>query len=144
MAIISITTTAGAVSPEARPHIAKEIAALTSVAEGFAGSAIAPELCWTFFNDRPHGAFSTGAGEPPHPLYYVEITILRGAIDRSAKESLGAAITSALLSREIAPPIPRQPGRVWVRYSEVSDGDLIVGGRATSLAGLRAFVAGEQ
>lgn len=142
MAIVHITTTHGAVPPEERASLAANLATLTYEAEGFAGSAVAPTLCWTFFDERPGRTFSTGAGDPAEALYYVTVTILAGVMDKSAKRELGADITTAVLAREGGSPTAENRNRVWVRFIDVADGDLIVGGEATSLASLRALAAG--
>ena len=106
MAIIHITTTHGAVSPEERASLAANLATLTYEAEGFAGSAVAPTLCWTLLDERPRHAFSTGAGDPAEALCYVTVTILAGAMDWSAKRKLGADITAAVLARKGGSPTP--------------------------------------
>ena len=141
MAIVHITTTNGAVPPDERARLAEDLAKLTYEAEGFAGSAVAPAICWTFFDERPERAFATGAGDPAGPLYYLQVTALAGAIDKGAKQTLGEALTLALLAREGVEPVPEDRNRVWVRFMDVDDGDLIVGGQATSLDTLKAFVA---
>lgn len=141
MAIINVITTHGAVLLEQRPDLGVKLAALTYEAEGFAGSSLAPTLCWTLFDERPAGAFSTGAGDPDAPLYYVLVTALVSVLDKPAKQRLGESITAALLAREGCPPTPENRNRVWVRFTDVADGDLIVGGEATSSVSLRALVA---
>lgn len=141
MAIVNLVTTHGAVPPEDRSRLAVELATLTYEAEGFAGSTMAPTLSWTFLDEQPSRAFSTGAGDPAAALYYVLVTVLAGAIDKSAKQKLGESITSALLAREGSPPTPENRNRIWVRFLDVADGDLIVGGEATSLQSLKALIA---
>ena len=140
MAIIDITTTHRAVPAGERARLAVELATLTYEAEGFAGSSVAPTVCWTFFNQAEPDAFATGVGQPAAPLYYVQITVLDGTIDTSGKQQLGDAITSALLTRE-APASAADRNRVWVRFINVADGNLIVGGQSTSLSQLRALIA---
>ncbi|MBP0457004.1 tautomerase family protein [Streptomyces montanisoli] len=80
------------------------------------------------------------------PLYYVEITTLSGALDTNAKHNLEHAITTAILELEGSRDRqqPNDLNRVWVRFFDVPDGDLIVGGESTSLAGLRALVASQH
>ena len=141
MAIVSITTTSGAIPPEDRPQLAAELARLTYAAEGFGDSALAPKLTWTFFDERPSLAFSTGAGEPAVALYYLQVTTLSGALDGAAKQQLSAGLTSTILAREGCPPVPENLNRIWVRFMDVADGDLVVGGESTSLSGLKALVA---
>lgn len=141
MAIVNVITTHGAVPPDQHSDLGIELAALTYEAEGFAGSSAAPALCWTFFDARPARAFSTGAGDPAAPLYYVRITALAGILDKPAKQRLGENITAALLRREGCPPTPESRNRIWVRFIDVADGDLVVGGEATSSAGLKALIA---
>jgi len=140
MAIVSVITTLGAVSPEVRLPLAEELAALACEAEGFAGSAVAPNVCWTFFDERQRHAFWTGAGDPGAALYYVRVTVLAGSVDKSGKHELGEAITLALLAREGVPATAENLNRVWVRVSDIADGDLIVGGESTSLAGLKELI----
>jgi hypothetical protein len=124
MTIVSVITTLGAVSPEVRLPLAEELAALTYEAEGFAGSAAAPNMCWTFFDERQRHAFWTGAGETKAALYYVEVTVLAGSVGKSGKYKLGEAITLALLAREGVPATAENINRVCVRFSEIADGDL--------------------
>ena len=142
MAIIHIITTYGAVPLEDRPSLTKELATLVYEAEGFAGSAVAPTLCWTLFDEKLSRAFSTGAGDPATALYYVMVTGLAGAIEQSAKRKLGESIASALLTREGNLLTPENLDRIWVQFIDIADGDLIVGGRSTSLVGLQALIAG--
>jgi phenylpyruvate tautomerase PptA (4-oxalocrotonate tautomerase family) len=143
VAIVDITTTHGAVATGDRARLATELAALTYEAEGFAGSAVAPAVCWTFFNEGDPGAISTGAGLPAAALYYIQVTVLADAIDKSRKQKLGEAITSTLLAYEAQPVTPDDRNRVWVRFIDVVDGDLVVGGQSTSLIGLKALVAAQ-
>lgn len=131
----------GPCPPDKRAGLGIELATLTYQAEGFAGSTAAPTLCWTFFDERPAGAFSTGAGNPGAALYYVLITALADILDKAAKQDLGHSITTVLLAREGCPQTPENRNRVWVRFTDVADGDLIVGGEATSSASLKALVA---
>ena len=143
MAIVDVITTQGALASRDRARLSTELAAMTVAAEGFAGSAVAPGLCRTFFEERPLGAFSTGAGEPPAPLYHVTVSALQGAIAGAAKRELGRRITGLLLAAE-SPGSTDEASRVWVRFIEIADGDLVVGGEATSLGGLRALIADER
>jgi hypothetical protein len=141
MAIVDVITTHGAVPVVDRSRLAAILATLTYEAEGFAGSAVAPTLSWTFFDERPSRTFSTGAGEPSSALYYVKVTALAAAMDKTAKQKLGERITLALLAQEGSSPTPENRHRIWVRFIDVVDGDLIVGGESTSLAGLKALIA---
>lgn len=141
MAIVHITTTHGAIPPYAQPALAAELGALTYAAEGFAGSRMAATITWTFFDERSSGAFRMAAGEPPAPLYYLLVITLAGALDKPAKQKLGKALTRALIEREDKPLTADNLNRVWVRFIDVPDGDLIVGGESTSLASLKALVA---
>ena len=141
MAIVRVTTTHGAVPPGERARLTADLATLTYEAEGFAGSTVAPTVCWTFFDEQPAHAFATGVGEPSAALYYVTVTALAGALDKAVKRKLGGDITSALLALDGTSPTPDDRGRVWVRFAEIANGDLIVGGEATSLASLKALVA---
>ena len=141
MAIVNVITTHGALPPDKRADLGIELAALTYQAEGFAGSTAAPTLCWTFFDERPAGVFSTGAGDPAAALYYVLITALAGILDKPAKQELGNSVTTALLAREGCPQTPENRNRVWVCFTDIADGDLIIGGEATSSASLKALVA---
>lgn len=142
MAIVKITTTHGAVPPSDQPALAEKLATLTYEAEGFAGNGIAPTICWSFFDEQPARAFATAAGEPDAPLYYIGVTALKGTMDMMAKQRLGGAITSALLEQEGSAETLMNLNRIWVRFVDVDDGDLIVGGRSTSLTSLKALVAG--
>jgi phenylpyruvate tautomerase PptA (4-oxalocrotonate tautomerase family) len=146
MAIVNLITTRAAISQNERQTLSSRLATLTYEAEGFAGSAVAPSICWTLFTEHAAGAFSTGAGEPTLPLYYIEITTLSGALDTTAKHNLGHAIATAILELEGSRDRqqPNDLSRVWVRFFDVPDGDLIVGGESTSLAGLRALVASQH
>ena len=94
MAIVEITTTHEAVPVDARASLARQLTTLTYEAEGFKGSAVAPTICWTFFNEKPASAFATGFGEPDGPLYYIKVTALAGAVDKVVKQSLSTASPS--------------------------------------------------
>ena len=141
MAMLHITTTHGAVPADRQAALAAELGALTYAAEGFAGSRMAATLTWTFYDEQPSGTFQLAAGDPAAPLYYLQVTILAGAIDKAGKQRLGEALTQALIAQEGRPPTPDNSTRIWVRFIDVTDGDLIVGGESTTLAGLKALVA---
>lgn len=141
MALIQITTTAGVLDALQRQMAAHQIGAFVYTAEGFGASRLAPSLTWAVFHELPSNAMLLGTGERPAPLYYVEVTTLSGALDTHAKAHVGAQITKALLSAEGALDTSENAMRVWVRFIDVTDGDLMVGGQATSLAGLRELVA---
>jgi phenylpyruvate tautomerase PptA (4-oxalocrotonate tautomerase family) len=141
MALIQIPTTAGTLDTAQRQEAARQIGAFVYTAEGFGASRLAPGMTWAVFHELPHHAMLLATGERPAPLYHVEVTTLSRALDSRAKAHVGAQITQALLRAEGATHTPENAMRVWVRFTDVMDGDLIVGGQATSLAGLRELVA---
>lgn len=144
MALVKITTNDTAFRDHDPERIAAALGELTYSAEGFAGSTVAPELTWVLFEQLPGTAFVKATGIPPQPLYYVEVTTLHGAMTEASKHEPGACITRELMTIEGCAPTEENAQRVWVRFSEIADGDHIVGGRASSLATLRALVAGKE
>lgn len=141
MALIQITTTSGAIAAGTKPALTQSLARLVYTAEGFGDSRIAPELTWATFDELPETSMLAGSGTRSAPLYYVRVTLLTHAIDAPAKQRLGAALTRALMDAEGAAFVPDNAQRVWVRFIGVADGDLVVGGNAASLQGLRELVA---
>ncbi len=141
MALVKITTNEGAFRSSDTERFAASLGKMTYAAEGFAESNIASKLTWVLFEQLPESAFLMAAGLPPAPLYLVEITTLRGALNEGGKQALGEQITPTLLTFESCPSTFDNAARIWVRFSEVSDGDLIVGGQTTSLQTLRALMA---
>lgn len=141
MALLRITTTAGAFTAEQHRTLACKLGELIYIAEGFGGSHLAPNLTWATFDALPGSAMLLGSGVRTAPLYYVEVTTLAGALDTDRKRLLGEQLTSALLAVEESVAAPDDRNRVWIRFIGVVDGDLIVGGEPTSLAGLRQLVA---
>jgi ketosteroid isomerase-like protein/phenylpyruvate tautomerase PptA (4-oxalocrotonate tautomerase family) len=144
MALVKITTSETAFPGHDPERIAAALGELTYSAEGFAGSTVAPELTWVLFEQLPETAFLKATGTPSKPHYYVEVTTLRGAMTEPSKLDLGARITHELMMIEGCAPTEENAQRIWVRFLEIADGDLVVGGQATSLATLRALVAGED
>lgn len=141
MALIQITTSAGVLDTVQRQALARQTGAFVFTAEGFGASRLAPNLTWAVFHELPGHAILLGTGERLASLYHVEVTTLRGALDGDAKAHVGAQITEALLIAEGVGHTPENAMRVWVRFIDVADGDLIVGGQPASLAGLRELVA---
>ena len=141
MALLRITTTANTLAVEQQRSLAQSMGELVYTAEGFGASRLAPNLTWAAFDTLPEHAMLLAIGERPAPLYYVEVTTLAGALDAQGKRVLGEQLTMTLLRAEGAPMQQDGANRVWVRFIDVVDGDLVVGGQATSLAGLRQLVA---
>lgn len=141
MAFIKLTTTQGAISALDKQLLITKLGKLTYTAEGFADSKLAPHLTWVTFNEIAKSSFSTAGGLAPAPLYYVEITSLAGAMSAETKQKLGEQITQALLNVEEVGFSMENLTRVWVRFSDVADGNLVVGGQSSSLDGLRGLMA---
>ncbi|MET9263869.1 nuclear transport factor 2 family protein [Amycolatopsis sp. NPDC004079] len=141
MALVKITTSEAAFRGHDPALIAAALGELTYAAEGFADSAIAPDLTWVLFEQLPATAFLTATGRPPKPHYYVEVSTLRGVLTEDAKLDLGARITRELMAVEGCEPTDENTQRIWVRFLEIADGDLVVGGQATFAATLRALIA---
>lgn len=141
MALVKITMSEAAFRGHDPTRIAAALGGLTYTAEGFGDSAIAPELTWVLFEQLPATAFLKASGLPQKPHYYVEVSTLRGAMTADAKLDLGARITGELMAVEGCAPTDENTQRVWVRFIDMADGDLVVGGQATSPATLRALIA---
>jgi hypothetical protein len=141
MALIQITTTVGAIGAGNRQVLAQSLARLVYTAEGFGESKLAPALTWATFEEWPALSMLSGSGAHAAPLYYVRVTSLAHAIDKTAKQQLGADLTQALLAAEGTALTADNASRVWVQFIDVADGDLVVGGHAASLQGLRHLVA---
>jgi hypothetical protein len=141
MALIQITTTVGAIDTDNRQALARSLAKLVYTAEGFGDSKLAPHLTWATFEELPTLSMLPGTGTHAAPLYYVRITSLAHAISAPIRQQLGADLMQVLLSAEGVTLTPDNASRVWVQFIDVADGDLVVGGHATSLQGLRSLVA---
>jgi ketosteroid isomerase-like protein len=141
MALVKITTSEAAFRGHDPARTAAALGGLIYAAEGFGDSSLAPELTWVLFEQLPATVFLTATGIPPKPHYYVEVSTLRGALTGAAKLDLGARITRELMAVESCAPTDANTQRIWVRFIDIADGDLVVGGRATSLATLRALIA---
>jgi hypothetical protein len=110
-------------------------------AEGFAHRPLAAEVTWTLFDERDEKVFATVAESATAPLYLVDVMTLAHAIASEDKQPLGRGIAEALLEAEGSPATPHCLSRIWVRFVDVADGDLVVGGESASLAGLRTLMS---
>ena len=143
MALIKITTNNGAIGSSDMERMTQALGNLTYGAEGFSESKLAPTLTWIVVQQLPKTAFLTAAALSSAPLYLIEITTLQNALNLSTKQSLGAQMTETILAAEGCASTPANAARVWVRFTDVADGDLVVAGQSASLAGLRALIAQE-
>jgi hypothetical protein len=137
MALIHLAFTHGALPVSGREALGRQLGRLAYSAEGFESSQLAPELTWTIFDEKPRGTFATAHEGTDKPLYYVAVMTLAGALSIDTKHVLGRQIAQALVEAEGSVATPDNLVRVWVHFGDVIDGDLVVGGESTSLAGLR-------
>ncbi|WP_370416341.1 4-oxalocrotonate tautomerase family protein [Streptomyces fradiae] len=138
MPMIRLTVPAGALAPEGRATVQRELAAVLLRWEGAPDTAFFRSQAWSYLVELPADAQTTA--EDDAPRFLVEVTVPQGALSERRKAGLVQDATRTVLSA--AGLDPAEALRVWVLVHEQPDGTWGAGGSVVRYADLVALAKG--
>lgn len=133
---------ADALSPEAESELVSSLTDILLRNEGADPSnETVRSIAWVFLH-RPERVFVAGAPADA-PRYRLVASVPEGQFDDERRAALVAEMTNAVLDAEHGAH-DRDPARVWVIASEISDGTWGAVGRVQRLADIAAFALGDR
>jgi phenylpyruvate tautomerase PptA (4-oxalocrotonate tautomerase family) len=130
----------GALRPDAEAALLGRLTDILIRHEGFDPTdPVTDAVSWAFLH-RP-AAVHVGGLPAEEPRYKIVVTVPEGQLDRSARESVVAEVTEAVLDAE-EDARPRDATRVWVFPTEVPDGYWGGRGRITPLSDILQRLTG--
>jgi phenylpyruvate tautomerase PptA (4-oxalocrotonate tautomerase family) len=130
----------GALRPDAEATLLGRLTEILIRHEGFDPTdPVTRAVSWAFLH-RP-AAVHVGGLPAEEPRYKVVVTVPEGQLDRSARESVVAEVTEAVLDAEEGAR-PRDATRVWVFPTEIPDGYWGGRGRITPLSDILQRLTG--
>ncbi|MCX2180590.1 tautomerase family protein [Streptomyces sp. SKN60] len=136
--MIRLTVPAGALTPEGRTTVQRELAAVLLRWEGAPDTAFFRAQAWSYLVELPADAQTTA--EDDAPRFLVEVTVPQGALSERRKAGLVQDATRTVLSA--AGLDPAEALRVWVLVHEQPDGTWGAGGSVVRYADLVALAKG--
>jgi phenylpyruvate tautomerase PptA (4-oxalocrotonate tautomerase family) len=132
----------GALQPDAEAVLLGRLTDILIRHEGFDPTdPTTRAVSWAFLH-RPV-AVHVGGVPAEAPRYKIVATVPEGQLDRSARESVVAEVTEAVLDAEQGAR-PRDASRVWVFPTEIPDGYWGGRGRITPLSDILARLTGDD
>lgn len=140
MPIIELTSPTGALTPEGRATIQRELASVLLRWEGAPDTEFFRAQAWSYLHELPEGAQITAGDDAPR--FRVDVTVPQGALSQRRKHGLvedatAAVLTAAGLGQEHAL-------RVWVLVHEQADGTWGAGGAVIRYADLVGIAEGQR
>lgn len=139
MPMIQLTVPTGALTPQGRASVQRELAAVLLRWEGAPDTEFFRAQAWSYLHELPVGAQTTA--EDDAPRFRVDVTVPQGAVsDRRkaglVKEATEVVLRAAGLGEADAP-------RVWVLINEQAEGTWGAGGGIVRYADLVALAKGK-
>jgi phenylpyruvate tautomerase PptA (4-oxalocrotonate tautomerase family) len=132
MPMIELTAPTGALTPDGRASIQRELANMLLRWERAPDTAFFRSIAWSYLHELPEGAQTTA--EDDEPRFRVDVTVPHGALSERRKAGLAGEVTSLVL--EAAGLADRDGVRVWVLIHEQPDGTWAAGGSIVRYADL--------
>jgi phenylpyruvate tautomerase PptA (4-oxalocrotonate tautomerase family) len=146
MPMIELTTTKGALDPDATQRLAGELSTIALELEAapldFGDAEHMQALAWCFVNEQD---VYVGGQALPKPIYRVVVTIPEGApgifgpLAARNREQLVKRVTAAVLAAEGTPDTMVEAHRVWVQLRSVANGHWGGFGEVVTVADLAAY-----
>jgi phenylpyruvate tautomerase PptA (4-oxalocrotonate tautomerase family) len=135
MPMIELTVPVGALTPEGRESVQRELATVLLRWEGAPDTEFFRAQAWSYLHELPAGAQVTA--EDDTPRFRVDVTVPQGAVSDRRKAGLVKDATAAVLH---AAGLGEDDAlRVWVLIHEQSEGTWGAGGSIVRYAELVAL-----
>lgn len=135
MPMIQLTMPAGALTPEGRESVQRELAAVLLRWEGAPDTDFFRAQAWSYLHELPAGAQTTA--EDDAPRFRVDVTVPQGAVSDRRKAGLVKEATEVVL--RAAGLSEADALRVWVLIHEQAEGTWGAGGAVVRYAELVAL-----
>jgi phenylpyruvate tautomerase PptA (4-oxalocrotonate tautomerase family) len=135
MSMIRLTVPSGALTPEGRKTVQRDLADALLRCEGAPDAAFFRAQLWSYLVELPEDAQITAEDDAPRLL--VDVTVPQAVLSEEGKDRLVAEATGIVLSA--AGLAPADAPRVWVLVHEQPDGTWGAGGRIVRHADLVAL-----
>ena len=140
MPIIELTSPTGALTPEGRATIQRELASALLRWEGAPDTGFFRAQAWSYLHELPERAQTTAGDDAPR--FRVDVTVPQGALSQRRKNGLVEDATAAVLTA--AGLDEDQALRVWVLVHEQADGTWGAGGTVIRYADLVGIAEGQR
>jgi phenylpyruvate tautomerase PptA (4-oxalocrotonate tautomerase family) len=133
---LDLTVSPGALSPEAKRDLPRQLAAVMLKWEGAPDSRFARSIAWVHVHELADGAVHDGDGPTDEPHLILETTVPAGVLSERRRAGLIAEATEAIRA---AAGLDRADS-IWVIVHEVPEGYWGSAGEVVRLENLRAAV----
>jgi len=140
MPLIQLTVPAGALTPQGRESVQRELLATLLRWEGAPDTEFFRAQAWAYLHELPAGAQVTGADDTPR--FRVDATVPQGAMSDRRKAGLVKEATAVVLAA--AGLTDDDALRVWVLIHEQAEGTWGAGGNVIRRADLVALTQGTR
>ncbi|GAA2805121.1 tautomerase family protein [Saccharopolyspora taberi] len=140
MPMIELTAPTGALTPEGRRTVQRELASVLLRWEGAPDTEFFRAQAWSYLHELPAGAQVTAADDAPR--FRVDVTVPQGALSERRKAGLVGDATAAVLTA--AGLAESDALRVWVLVHEQAEGTWGAGGSVIRYADLVELAQGQQ
>ena len=124
MPVIELTAPAGAIAPDARETIQRDLAQTLLRWEKAPDTELFRSIAWSYLHELPEGAQTTA--EDDEPRFRVDVRVPEGALSDRRKAGLVDEVTSVVM--KAAGLSAEHSLRVWVLIHEQPDGTWGAGG----------------
>jgi phenylpyruvate tautomerase PptA (4-oxalocrotonate tautomerase family) len=135
MPMIQLTAPAGALTPQGRENVQRELASTLLRWERAPDTALVRSVAWSYLHELPDGAQTTA--EDDEPRFRVDVTVPHGALSDRRKAELVKEATAVVLNS--AALGESEAMRVWVLIHEQPDGTWGAGGSIVRYSDLNAL-----
>ncbi|MFC4334482.1 tautomerase family protein [Salininema proteolyticum] len=140
MPMITLTTTAGALTEKGRRTVKKDLVWSLMRWEGAPDTEFFRSQSWCHLVELPEDGQCTA--EDDEPRFLVEATIPQGGMSERRKGGIAEEVTGIVL--EAAGLDEEHAGRVWVLFDEKPDGTWAVGGHLFRFSELLTLAESER
>ena len=133
---LDLTVSSGALSPEAKRDLPRQLAAVMLKWEGAPDSRFARSIAWVHVHELAEGAVHDGDGPTDRPHLILETTVPAGVLSDRRRAGLIAEATETIRA---AAGLERADA-IWVLVHEVPEGRWGAAGEVVTLESLRAQV----
>jgi len=137
---LDLTVSPGALSPEAKRDLPRQLAAVMLKWEGAPDSRFARSIAWVHVHELAAGAVHDGDGPTDMPHLILETTVPAGVLSERRRAGLIAEATEAI---RVAAGLDRADA-IWVLVHEIPEGHWGAAGEVVRLEALRASVMSQS
>lgn len=142
MPTMDFTYPAGALTPDAKATLDRELTTILLRAEGAPDTEFFRSVTWLFHHALPADGVVSAGAPAPAPLFRLEVTTPQGALSDRRRKQLVTEATAAI--REAAGIPEEEALRVWVLCREIDEGSWGAGGHVIQFEQLKAAAKAQR